>query len=113
VTPNRRKSDPGYRKIALVDALSQLRFLWWILGIFFVAFGFNFKTPAQHFKDIELKTDSVSNKLDSRMTAVEQQHESIEHYLGALTIALCIDRPRRDTMLMQLPCDSLLKKQQH
>ena len=111
MTPSRRRTDPGFNgKATFMQAFYQLRFIWWIAGAFFVAFGFNFKTPAQHFKDIESKADSVSSKLDVRMSTVEKQHDQIEHYLGALTIALCIDRPRRDTILMQLPCDSLLKK---
>lgn len=107
--PSRRKGDPGYGKITLGEAFYALRLLWWILGVGFVMFGFDFKTPARHFKEIEAKADTVATKFDRRITVVEEQHTAIERYLNALTLAQCIDRPRRELLMMGLPCDSLLQ----
>jgi|SRR5207302_8226153 len=105
---NRRRNDPAYKKLPIIEAVYQLRFVWWLVGVFFVAFGFNFKTPAQHFKDIEIKADSSYVILNNRITTVEKQHESIERYLTTLVYSICTARPRHDVALTRLPCDSLL-----
>lgn len=106
---SKRHDDPELRRFPIVQLIYQFRFLWWIAIAVLIALGFDFKTPAQHFKDMESEYAQAYSKLDGRMTNVEHQHDQIERYLGALSIAMCIDRPRRETRLMELPCDSLLR----
>ena len=103
---NRRRTDSDFKKLPIIEAVYQLRFIWWLAGVFFIAFGFNFKTPAQHFKEIEFKADSSYNILNNRITSVERQHESIENYLASIIYSLCASKY---TTMKQLPCDSLIK----
>lgn len=83
------------------------------LVAFAVALGFDFHTPAWHFNRLEAEavqlhqTDSI---LTMHMRNIDADHSDIHGYLNALLRAQCLDRPRRETVLMGINCDALLKE---
>lgn len=92
------------RILAALTAIYKFKPLWYAAAIFAIAVGFDFKTPATHFKELD-HTDSLTSE---RMKDIEQEHSNIERYLKALSTAQCLDRPRRETLLMGLDCPKLL-----
>lgn len=92
-------------------ALTRYKFLVWLVVAALVAFGFDFKTPATHFRAIEYslaelhRTDTT---LARRIDSGDSTRTQMAFYLRALMIAQCIDRPLKQTQLMGLPCGELL-----
>lgn len=91
--------------------LGRYKVIWLLLGVFLVALGFDFKTPAHHFQEIEASLTEL-RQTDRGLTRRIDEGDSIRlqmtFYLRALMIAQCIDRPQRQTQLMGLPCGDLL-----
>lgn len=89
------------------------RWLLWPLVLLSIAIGFDFKTPRAHFEQLE-KADSVlleeNRIIRIRQDSLDVSHRRIERYLRALSVAQCIDRPRREWQLMGLPCEELLHR---
>lgn len=79
-------------------ALRRWRFLIYVAFAVLLAFGFDFKTPAAQFKALRDKN-----------TEQDQQIADLARYVRAIAIGQCLDRPRRDTDLMGLNCDQLLR----
>jgi len=91
--------------------VARYKVLIWLIAALALAFGFDFKTPATHFRTIETslaelhQTDTV---LARRIDAGDSTRAEMTFYLRALMIAQCIDRPIKQTQLMGLPCGELL-----
>ncbi len=84
--------------------------VWLVLGAA-IAFGFDFKTPAHHFRTIEgslRELRSTDTVLSHRIASGDSSREQMAFYLRALMVAQCLDRPARQTLLMGLPCAELL-----
>lgn len=87
------------------------QFLIGVGMLIFVMVGFDFKTPASQFLEIEhtharfIATDSL---LDTRVARLEEDADETRRYLRALAVAQCLDRPPRETAIMGLACDQLL-----
>src|SRR5882672_12645832 len=81
------------------------KWLVWPLVLLALAIGFDFKTPKQHFEQLE-RADSVLMAADRiirvRQDSIESGYRRVERYLRALAVAQCIDRPKRDWQLMGL-----------
>ncbi len=86
--------------------VARFKVIWWMLGIFMVALGFGFKTPAQHFDQIAYEIAILSK----RESDLEQDHSALRRYVHALLIGQCIDRPPRDTRLMGIDCQRLIER---
>lgn len=89
----------------LDQIVNRWRWLLWVGIVVGVAIGFDFKTPAAQFRALTAADGLLSAWQDS----LDRAHGQINRYLRALAIAQCIDRPRRETDLMGLPCVSLLQ----
>ncbi len=92
-------------------ALARYKFILWLIVATLVAFGFDFKTPARHFEEIETSLEALHRTdtiLERRITVADSARTEMTFYLRALMIAQCIDRPLRQTQLMGLPCGDLL-----
>lgn len=89
------------------------KWLLWPIVLLSVAIGFDFKTPRAHFEQLE-RADSTllaaNRVIRIRQDSLEVSQRRIERYLRALSVAQCIDRPRRDWQLMGLPCEELLQR---
>lgn len=85
--------------------LQRYQWLLWVVLIVLLAVGFDFKTPASQFREIRAKNAEQDS------TILEQQSTIAElgRFVRALSIGQCLDRPQRETQLMGLPCDRLLK----
>ena len=91
--------------------LGRYKVIWVLLGGFLVAVGFNFKTPARHFQEIEsslMELHRTDTLLARRIDLGDSSRAEMTFYLRALMIAQCIDRPIKQTQLMGLPCGELL-----
>ena len=85
-----------------------------LVGALLVAAGFGFHTPAWHFQQIAAETQGLhkaDSSFDARMKSIENEQTNIEKYLKSLNIAQCLDRPRRETQLMDLDCKTLLHEE--
>lgn len=85
-----------------------------LVGALLVAAGFDFHTPAWHFQQIAAETRGLhqtDSAFDVQIQSMKNEQMNIEKYLRALSIAQCIDRPRRDTQLMDLNCKELLHEE--
>lgn len=99
---------------AIKDVVERYRWLGWMVFVFFIALGFDFKTPAHHFRDLEaqvhenavarVKGDSV---LSASIAHGDSLREELRNYVRALMIGECLDRPRSETARMGLPCRAL------
>lgn len=72
-----------------------------------VMFGFGFKTPAAHFRDIE----ATATIIDMRVQLLEQDRRAMQRYIRILVLAKCFELPRRQLEMLALPCDSLRRGQ--
>lgn len=124
--PKRRveESDEWTQWDVVLYWMGRLKPIWIALALLFVAIGFDFKTPAQHFQAIEddqsrlhqtdLKLqhsmDSINAATHDEVLGVQQDHRELRNYIRALVVAQCLDRPRRDTQRMGLPCSKLLSQ---
>lgn len=88
-----------------IPFLERWRWVVWLLFTLAVAIGFDFKTPRAHFAELE----AVDHTLALRADSLEAGQRRVERYLRALSVAQCIDRPRREWQMMGLPCDELLQ----
>lgn len=68
-----------------------------------VMFGFGFKTPAAHFRDIE----TTATIIDARVQMLEQDRRTTQRYIRILVLAKCFELPRKQAQMIGLPCDSL------
>lgn len=108
--PMRRDSDT----MTFVARLWSSRPLWGAIIAATVAFGFNFKTPAQHFKELEntnTAQDIATQVLRVRVDSLQANIKIFQTDLKALLVAQCLDRPLRETQLMGISCPDLLKGQ--
>lgn len=99
---------------ALKSFVERYRWLGWVAFVFFVALGFDFKTPAKHFQELEAEVHTVAVdrlKGDSTLGASIAKGDSLRNelrdYVKALMIGECLDRPRSETVRMGLPCRRL------
>lgn len=88
----------------------------WLVFIAAIAVGFEFKPPMQTFHELRRADSMQVAALHAHEALALRDHnhmyanqESIERLVEALARGACIDRPRRETRLMGLPCDSLLR----
>lgn len=111
-TPRRRATDTN-----LLDRVSHQIgryrvFVYAVFG-FLVMLGFDFKTPASHFRTLEAETIKLRHTdttLMLRIDSVQIDHIEIGRYIQALAVAQCLDRPRRDTELMGLDCEAIRRR---
>jgi hypothetical protein len=85
-----------------------------LLTAFFIALGFDFHTPAWHFKRLEaeaLGLHHADSTLSSRIDLADSDRTDLRSYLKILLRAQCIDRPRNETILMGLDCKQLMGSQ--
>lgn len=75
------------------------RWIVWPVLFAFLAIGFEFKTPASQFGAIR-ETNAQQDSAIASLTVLAR----------ALAIGQCLDRPRRETQMMGLPCDVLLRQ---
>lgn len=97
-----------------LDILNKARPILFVLGFALVAFGFDFKTPKAQFDEIRNTASAAAkaenlriDSLNYRVTALEQD----KGLLKSLAIGQCLDRSKRELILMQLPCDKLIPMQ--
>lgn len=68
-----------------------------------VAIGFDFKTPAHHFHEIE----ATAQTIDRRVAVLELDRVAVQRYLRVLVLSKCFEVSRQEAVLIGLPCDSL------
>jgi hypothetical protein len=101
-----------YDNMTLMVRIFTSKPFWMVAAAIVVALGFDFKTPAAHFKEIETRAQGIDIQmaiLRTRQDSVEATQNELRRYIRALAIAQCLDRPARDTRLMGLPCDELIR----
>jgi hypothetical protein len=124
--PNRRSTDNG-RLSDILAQIGRLKALWYLVGLLLIAFGFDFKTPAQHFKEIEsvlaqqrqevVNGTAERSALQHTQSSLRANQDTMSRdilqlttYIRALAIAQCLDRPQRELQLMGLPCTRWLSE---
>ena len=93
----------------------RFRPLVWLLFLALVALGFEFRTPGSIFRELRSSDDRIEQRLDDHVaTSVKihadlaAQNQQTAELVTALARGACLDRPRRETRLMGLPCEELL-----
>lgn len=82
---------------------------WWV-GVLVgagLAFGWSMPvTPGRRMAYHERELRS----LDARQDSLSKDHADIALYLRALVAVQCIDRPARETAMIGLPCEEVLRQ---
>lgn len=82
---------------ALNTQIQRYQWLLWLALLALLAVGFDFQTPAAQFRTLQAK-NAVQD------TAIAE----LDHYVRALVVGQCLDRPPRETQLMGIDCIRLL-----
>lgn len=101
---------------SIVHAYERLKPLVWLTLFGLVALGFEFRPPSTIFRELR-QADSVlaTRIVDHELTAAREHrsmngdYEQTSELVLALARGACLDRPARETRLMGLPCEELLR----
>jgi hypothetical protein len=98
------------------EAMTRWRLAIWLVATLALMAGFDWKTPASQFKDINEKIDRVDHRLQVQVDTLKAQVVSgssdraeIRKLLESIARGQCLDRSPREASLMGLDCRKLLQ----
>lgn len=85
----------------------KYKILVWIVGMFLIAIGFDFKLPSTRFSELDKKVDGAIRRIDES----DARRDTINAKLDALITFKCLETTNpRDMQLARINCTSYLNK---
>lgn len=90
--------------------IEKYRVLWYIVIGFLVSMGFNFKTPAENYKELSVRIDTVNVRVDSMFAENRRAAMSREKFDAKIDLLLkfqCLSQSQRDLTIAGVDCGKL------